>query len=81
MKRALQAPTRLIVALGILSIVIKTIGPKIGEVMERKFAEASDDFPPKWMFVNITAIREANERILSLLEERVEQTKGGRGSV
>ena len=81
MKRALQAPVRLIVALGILSIAMKTIGPKVGEMMERKFDEASDDFPPKWMFLNITAIRETNERILSLLDERAEQTKGGRGSV
>jgi hypothetical protein len=68
---------RLVFVVAILGAVMKAIGPKIGEVMERKFEEASDDFPPKWMFLNITAIRETNERILSLLEERVERLEGG----
>jgi len=32
-----------------------------------------DEFPPKWMYLSITAIREQNERIIQLLEE---QAKG-----
>jgi hypothetical protein len=32
--------------------------------MDRLFEEVSEDFPPKWMFVNINAIRENTERIL-----------------
>ncbi len=77
MKQELRGPMRLVFVVAILGAVMKAIGPKIGEVMERKFEEASDDFPPKWMFLNITAIRETNERILSLLEERVERLEGG----
>ena len=76
MKR-LQGPMRLVLFGTILGAVMKVIGPKIGDVMERKFEEASDDFPPKWMFLNITAIRETNERILSLLEERAKRLEGG----
>lgn len=77
MRQRLRGPMRLVFVVAILGAVMKAIGPRIGEVMERKFEEASDDFPPKWMFLNITAIRETNERILSLLEERVERLEGG----
>lgn len=77
MKQELRGPMRLVFVVATLGAVMKAIGPKIGEVMERKFEEASDDFPPKWMFLNITAIRETNERILSLLEEMVERLEGG----
>ena len=34
--------------------------------------------PPKWMFTNITAIRENTERILELLEER--KARSGRST-
>ena len=77
MKQRLQGPMRLLFFVTTLGAVMKVIGPKIGDVMERKFEEASDDFPPKWMFLNITAIRETNERILSLLEERAKRLEGG----
>ena len=80
MKQGLRGPARLALFVTALSIAMKVMGPKIGEVMERKFDEAPDDFPPKWMFLNITAIRETNERILGLLEERTEQPEGGQGS-
>lgn len=79
MKQGLRGPARIVLFVAAVSIAMKVIGPRIGEVMERKFEEAPDDFPPKWMFLNITAIRETNERILSLLEERTEQPEGGQG--
>ncbi len=54
-----------VIAGGIL--VMKLVGPKLGERMDRMFEEASDDFPPKWMYLNVTAIRENTERILDSL--------------
>lgn len=35
---------------------------------ERMIERMPEDAPPKWMFRNITAIRENSERILELLE-------------
>ena len=35
---------------------------------EEKFEAMPDNAPPKWMFRNITAIRENTDRILDLLE-------------
>ncbi len=51
-------------------LVMRFAGPKIAEFMDRKFEEAPEDFPPKWMYLNISAIREQNERILQLLEKK-----------
>ncbi|UCH35857.1 MAG: hypothetical protein JSV65_05750 [Armatimonadota bacterium] len=45
-------------------------GPKMGSVCERVFDKMPDNFPPKWMYLNITAIREQNDRIIQLLEEQ-----------
>jgi hypothetical protein len=53
--------------IGAAAAVLRLAGPKIGESMERKFEAAPEDFPPKWMFVNISAIRENTERILEAL--------------
>jgi hypothetical protein len=44
--------------------------PKMSCVCERVFDRLPDTFPPKWMYLNITAIREQNDRILQLLEEQ-----------
>ncbi len=47
---------------------------------EKMIERMPEDAPPKWMFRNLTAIRENSERILELLEaertpaEAVEQT-------
>ena len=50
-------------------LVARRFAPKMEDVnWEKKFAEMPEDFPPKWMFTNISAIREQNERILELLE-------------
>ena len=48
-------------------LVLRLAGPKIAERMERMLEEVPDDFPPKWMFNNISAIRENTERILETL--------------
>ncbi len=57
-------------AVVVMREAMKRAGPKMEEAWKRKFAEAPDDFPPKWMFLNISAIREQTERILELLKER-----------
>lgn len=56
-----------VAAAGIL--VIRLVGPKLGKGMDRMFEKAPDDFPPKWMFLNITAIRENTEEILEALAQ------------
>jgi hypothetical protein len=48
-------------------LLIRLIGPKLSAHMDRMFEDAPDDFPPKWMYLNITAIRENTERILEAL--------------
>lgn len=48
-------------------LVVRLIGPKLGERMDRMFEAAPDDFPPKWMYLNITAIRENTDHILEAL--------------
>lgn len=70
MKPAVMKIVRLLLILGGMMLFMRFAGPKIGEFMDRKFEEAPDDFPPKWMYLNVSAIREQNERILQLLEEK-----------
>jgi hypothetical protein len=47
-------------------------GPDFGRLVERM----PEDAPPKWIFRNVTAIRENTDRILELLE-REERPSGG----
>ena len=70
MKPVVLKLVRLGLILGGVMLFVRAAGPTVGEFMDRKFEEAPDDFPPKWMYLNITAIREQNERILQLLEEK-----------
>ena len=51
-------------------LLVRRFGPEMGKVCERVFEKMPDDFPPKWMYLNITAIREQNERIIELLEKQ-----------
>jgi len=51
-------------------LLAKHFGPKMVHMCERVFEKMPDDFPPKWMYLNITAIREQNGRIIQLLEEQ-----------
>lgn len=60
--------------IGAAAIVLRLAGPKLGESMERRFEEAPEDFPPKWMFINISAIRENTERILDALIQEPPQS-------
>jgi hypothetical protein len=55
--------------------IMAIVRPKLGERMERMLEEAPDDFPPKWMFNNISAIRKNTERILESLENRPTETE------
>ncbi|MGZ4682749.1 MAG: hypothetical protein ACXWBN_11770 [Acidimicrobiales bacterium] len=67
MKKAL-----LIVALLVAAAVVaaKRFGPKMqGMDWEKRLERMPDNAPPKWMFRNITAIRDNTDRILELLEQ------------
>jgi hypothetical protein len=47
----------------------KLLGSRLHNIdWEKRIASLPDNAPPKWMFRNITAIRENTERILRLLE-------------
>ena len=46
---------------------------------EQKFEAMPENAPPKWMFRNITAIRQNTDRILEILGERSTTGAGGGG--
>ena len=65
MKKLLVAAA-LLIGLG---VVAKRLGTRMQNVdWEKKFEEMPDNAPPKWMFRNITAIRENTDRILEVLD-------------
>ena len=50
-------------------VLARLFGPKMSNIdWEKRFEAMPDNAPPKWMFRNITAIRENTDRILELLE-------------
>jgi hypothetical protein len=52
-----------------LGALAKRFGPKMADIdWQKRFEAMPDNAPPKWMFRNITAIRENTDRILQLLE-------------
>ena len=52
-----------------LGVLARRFGPKMGNIdWEKRFEAMPDNAPPKWVFRNITAIRENTDRILELLE-------------
>ena len=52
-----------------MAALAKLFGPKMQNVdWGKKFERMPDNAPPKWMFRNITAIRENTDRILELAE-------------
>jgi hypothetical protein len=52
-----------------LAALARLFGLKVGNIdWEKRFEAMPDNSPPKWMFRNITAIRENTDRILDLLE-------------
>ena len=52
-----------------LAALAKRFGPKMQDIdWEKRFERMPDNAPPKWMFRNITAIRDNTDRILEILE-------------
>jgi hypothetical protein len=52
-----------------IGVLARLFGPKMRNIDWAKKVEAMpENAPPKWMFRNITAIRENTDRILELLE-------------
>lgn len=65
----------LVVLVGV-GFVAKRFGPKFENVdWEKRFASLPDNAPPKWMFRNISDIRDHTDRILGLLENRSADTQ------
>jgi hypothetical protein len=65
MKKVLVA-VALLVGLGVLA---QRLGQKMSTIdWEERFDRMPDNAPPKWMFRNITTIRENTDRILELLD-------------
>ncbi len=59
-----------VVLIGLLALA-KRFGPKVPNVdWEKRLERMPDNAPPKWMFGNITAIRENTDRILEILDEK-----------
>ena len=53
----------------VLAVLARRLGPKMRNVdWEKRLEAMPGNAPPKWMFRNITAIRENTDRILQLLE-------------
>ena len=52
-----------------LGVLARRLGPKMPAIdWEKRLEAMPGNAPPKWMFRNITAIRENTDRILQLLE-------------
>ena len=69
---------KVLIALAVVAgvgLLAKRVAPKLGNVdWEKKLESMPDNAPPKWMFKNITAIRENTERIIALLEGQPEES-------
>ncbi len=57
----------LLVAVGAVAVA-KLLKSGKGLSWENILDKMPDDAPPKWMYLNISAIREQNDRIIELLE-------------
>jgi hypothetical protein len=66
------------VAIAGVAIAAKQLAPRLPEVdIGKAIAAMPDSAPPKWVFTNVTAIRENTERILEILEGRPATGGGG----
>ena len=75
MKKAVMKLLKIAAFAGGAMAIVAIVRPKLEGGMERMLEEARDDFPPKWIFNNINAIRENTERILEALENRPTETE------
>jgi hypothetical protein len=58
-----------IVAVAVL--LVKWLGPRAGQFdFASRITAMPDSAPPKWIFNNVTAIRENTDRILDLLQRQ-----------
>jgi hypothetical protein len=78
---------KLIIAGGVIAaaagaaILAKRKGSSGGPDFERWIERMPENAPPKWIFRNVTAIRENTERILQMLEGgRTSAESGGEAS-
>ncbi len=63
--------------LAVLGVLARRFGPKMPAIdWEKRLDAMPDNAPPKWMFRNITAIRENTDRILQLMES--DRSESGR---
>ena len=52
-----------------IAFLAKRFAPDLSQIdWEKKFEAMPDNAPPKWMFTNISAIRNNTERIIRLFE-------------
>jgi hypothetical protein len=66
-----------------LVVLAKIFGPKMENIdWEKRFESMPDNAPPKWMFRNISAIRENTDRILEVIDRdgSVASTAGSTGA-
>ena len=55
--------------LAVMGVLARRFGPKMPAIdWEKRLEAMPDNAPPKWIFRNITAIRQNTDRILQLLE-------------
>jgi hypothetical protein len=63
---------KLLIAVAVLTgiaFLAKRFAPDLSKIdWEKKFEAMPDNAPPKWMFTNITAIRDNTERLIEMLE-------------
>jgi hypothetical protein len=53
------------------TLLAKVLASRVGKTdFAERIAAMPDTSPPKWIFTNVTAIRENTDRILALLDEQ-----------
>jgi hypothetical protein len=73
----MRKPVIVAAALAGAALIVRRVVPRMRHIdLGAAIAAMPDSAPPKWMFNNITAIRENTERILALLEERTPPPAG-----
>lgn len=75
---AVKKAVAVAMAAAAIGVLVRRIGPKMGDIdWEKTFEAMPDNAPPKWMFRNITAIRENTEKILDALGSERSATAPG----